>query len=273
VRLVERPAVPGAYDRSRREAVVRLVSPNFDRALSRYFGTRTPDPVVAQGSHDAYVTALRAHGTEVEVLDALENHPDCCFVEDCAVMIDGVALISNLGAPSRVGEEVAVAEYLSEDSDILRMPKGATLDGGDVVFFDNRYLIGLSTRTNRAGADFLAEQVRAEGFGVELIDIPASTLHLTTVCSSPREGTLVAAEGHLTQGQIGHLADEILWVPNSDTYAANTIGYSGDRVIIADGYASTRQVMLDAGFSITTVDMDAIRQADGSLTCLSVFNR
>ena len=265
--------MPGAYDRSRLEAVVRLVSPNFDRALSKYFGTRTPDPVAAQGSHDAYVTALRAHGTEVEVLDALNSHPDCCFVEDCAVMIEGIALISNLGAPSRVGEEVAVAEYLSEDSDILRMPKGATLDGGDVVFFDNRYLIGLSTRTNRAGADFLAEQVRAEGFGIELVDIPSSTLHLTTVCSSPREGTLVVAEGHLTQDQIGHLAEEVLWVPNSDSYAANTIGYSGDRVIIADGYASTRQVMLDAGFSITTVDMDAIRQADGSLTCLSVFNR
>ena len=188
-------------------------------------------------------------------------------------MIDGIALISNLGAPSRVGEEVAVAEYLSEDSDIVRMPKGATLDGGDVVFFDDRYLIGLSTRTNRSGADFLAERVKSEGFSVELIDIPSSTLHLTTVCSSPREGTLVAAEGHLTQDQIGHLAKEVLWVPNSDTYAANTIGYSGDRVIIADGYASTRQVMLDAGFTITTVDMDAISQADGSLTCLSVFNR
>jgi dimethylargininase len=188
-------------------------------------------------------------------------------------MIDGVALISNLGAPSRRGEEEAVAEYLSEGSNILRMPKGATLDGGDVVFFDDRYLIGVSTRTNQAGADFLTEQVREEGFDVELIDIPSSTLHLTTVCSSPREGTLLAAEGHLTPKQIGHLAEEILWVPNSDSYAANTIGYSGDRVIIADGYASTRQVMLDAGFSITSVDMDAIRQADGSLTCLSVFNR
>ncbi len=252
---------------------MRRVSPNFDRALSKYFGTHTPDPVAAQGSHDAYVMALRAHGTDVEILGALDSHPDCCFVEDCAVMIDGVALISNLGAPSRRGEEVAVAKYLSEGSDLLRMPQDATLDGGDVIFFDDRYLIGLSTRTNQAGAAFLTEQVKEEGFDVELIDIPSSTLHLTTVCSSPREGTLVAAEGHLTQNQIGHLADEILWVPNSDTYAANTIGYSGDRVIIADGYATTRQVMLDVGFSITTVDMDAIRQADGSLTCLSVFNR
>jgi len=265
--------VPGAYDRSRREAVARRISPNFDKALSAYFGTGTPDPVAAQGSHDAYVMALKAHGTDVEVLDALETHPDCCFVEDTAVMIDGKALISNLGAPSRVGEEVAVAEYLGKSAEIIRMPKGATLDGGDVVFFDDRYLIGLSTRTNRAGADFLASHVKEEGFGVEMIDIPSSTLHLTTVCSSPREGTIVAAEGHLKESQISHLAEEILWVPNSDSYAANTIGYSGDRVIIADGYATTRQVMLDAGFSITTVDMDAIRQADGSLTCLSVFNR
>jgi len=42
---------------------------------------------------------------------------------------------------------------------------------------------------------------------------------------------------------------------------------------VASGYPVTRQVLLDAGFSITSVDMDAIRQADGSLTCLSVFNQ
>ena len=86
-------------------------------------------------------------------------------------------------------------------------------------------------------------------------------------------GSEMCIRDSLKEDQISHLAEEILWVPNSDSYAANTIGYSGDRVIIADGYSRTRQVMLDAGFSITAVDMDAIRQADGSLTCLSVFNR
>ena len=265
--------MPGAYDRSRKEAVVRLVSPNFDKALSKYFGTRTPDPVAAQGAHDAYVTALSAHGSEVTVLPSLDEHPDCCFVEDTAVMIDGTALIPNMGAPSREGEQAAVAEHLSEDAEIIGMPEGATLDGGDGLFYDDRYLIGLSTRTNRAGAEFLAERVRAEDFSVELFDIPLSTLHLSTVCSSPRADTLLVAEGHLTPQQVGHLAEEVLWVPNKESYAANTIGYSGDRVIVASGYPVTRQVLLDAGFSITSVDMDAIRQADGSLTCLSVFNQ
>ena len=152
------------------------------------------------------------------------------------------------------------------------MPDGAKLDGGDVVFFDDHYLIGISTRTNLAGADFLASQVREDGFECEFIDIPSSTLHLTTVCSSPRPGLIIAAEGHLTPSQLAPLAEKIVWIPNRESYAANTIGYKGDRVIIADGFPVVRQTMLDEGFKITSVDMKEIMQADGSLTCLSVFN-
>lgn len=264
--------MPGAYDRSRRAAVVRRISSNFDEAVAGFFGTHRPDPIAAQGSHDAYVTALRAHGTEVTVLPALDEFPDCCFVEDTAVMVDGKVVIPNLGHPSREGEQADVAEHLGADAEVIRMPEGATLDGGDVIFFDDRYLIGLSSRTNRAGAEFLAEQVRADDFNVELIDIPTSTLHLTTVCSSPRPGLIIAAEGHLTPSQIEPLAEDVLWIPNKETYAANTIGYSGDRAIIAAGFPVLRQTMLDEGFSLTSVDMNAIMQADGSLTCLSVFN-
>lgn len=187
-------------------------------------------------------------------------------------MINGKVIIPNMGHPSREGEQEDVATHLGTNAEVVRMPMGATLDGGDVIFFDDRYLIGLSTRTNRAGAEFLAEHVREDDFDVELIDIPTSTLHLTTVCSSPRPGLIIAAEGHLTPSQIEPLAEDVLWIPNEESYAANTIGYNGDRAIIAAGFPVLRQTMLDEGFSITSVDMNAIMQADGSLTCLSVFN-
>ena len=187
-------------------------------------------------------------------------------------MVDGKAIIPNMGHPSREGEQVAVAEHLSSSAEIVNMPDGAKLDGGDVVFFDDHYLIGISTRTNLAGADFLASQVREDGFECEFIDIPSSTLHLTTVCSSPRPGLIIAAEGHLTPSQLEPLAEKIVWIPNRESYAANPIGYKGDRVIIADGFPVVRQTMLDEGFKITSVDMKEIMQADGSLTCLSVFN-
>ncbi len=265
--------MPGAYDRSRRAAIVRMVSPNFDAALANFFGTKTPNTAAAQGSHDAYVAALTAHGTEVTILPSLEEHPDCCFVEDTAVMVDGVAIIPNMGHPSREGEQSAVADCLSERFEIVNMPKNATLDGGDVVFFDDKFMIGVSTRTNRLGAEFLAGHVKEGGFAVELLDIPSSSLHLTTVCSSPRPGMLLAAEGHLSPEQLSPLAEDLIWVPNNESYAANTIGYSNDRVIVAGGFPVTRQILLDEGFQITSVDMDSIMQADGSLTCLSLFTK
>jgi len=261
--------VPGTFDRSRGVALTREVSPKFADAVSSYFNTRSPDYETAKGAQRSYFAALRAHGSEVITLPALEGFPDCSFTEDTAVIICGKAVIPNLGHPSREGEQVSIAEYLSESFDVIRMPEGATLDGGDVVFYDDRFLVGLSTRTNIEGASFLADQAKEEGFGVQMFNVPDSTLHLTTVCSSPRAGTIVAAEGHLSEQDLS-FAEELIWIPEEEGYAANTIAY-GDRIIIAEGYPKTRQLMLDAGFSITTVEMTEFREVDASLTCLSVF--
>ena len=263
--------MPGAFDRSRKSAVVRSISSNYSKALSSYFGTRTPDSKEAQGSHEAYVTALRAHGTEVTVLPELPDFPDSCFVEDTAVMVQNKAIIPNMGHPTREGEQQAVMEHMSNFTEIVRMPEGAKLDGGDIVFFDDRFLLGLSTRTNKEGADFLSHFIKEDGYDVELIQVPDTTLHLTTVCSSPREGTIIAAEGHLKESQLSQIAEEIIWIPNNESYASNTIGYSNDRLIIAAGFPKTKNILQNEGFKLMSVDMEPIMQADGSLTCLSVF--
>ena len=40
---------------------------------------------------------------------------------------------------------------------------------------------------------------------------------------------------------------------------------------MAEGYSKTRELLLDHGFSITSVEMEEFREVDASLTCLSVF--
>ena len=269
-RMCARQDVPGAYDRRKKSAITRSISPSFSNALSTYFGEQTPDFNMAEGAHNAYVAALKAHGTDVTILPPLSKYPDSCFVEDTAVIIDEKAVISNMGHSSRIGEEVAVLEYLSKEYDIIRMPEKCKLDGGDVVFYDDYFLIGLSTRTNEEGANFLKREIKESGYDVKYIKIPESTLHLTTVCSTPRPGTMIMAEGHLNFDDFGFV-EEIIKIPNSESYAANVLGYSNDRVIIADGFPVTRSKLLEHDFSITSVDMSPIMQADGSLTCLSVF--
>ena len=264
----------GWSHRKRSRARVREVSSNFNLALSSYFGTHTPNPDAARKAHADYMAALREQGVEVDILPGLDDHPDCTFVEDAAVVVGNAVVIPFMGHPSREGEQVAIREFLGGRLDVVQMPEGTTMDGGDVVFFDDRYLVGRSTRTNAAGAAFFASVAESRGYGVDIFDIPESTLHLTTVCSSPKPGVLVAAEGHLTSEQFASLSDdgvEILWIPNHESYAANVIGFENGTVIISADFPETKRVLEDAGFSTRSVDMAHIRAADGSLTCCSIF--
>ena len=260
--------------RKRTRAVVREISPNFEKALANYFGTGPTDVGASQSAHDAYVAALLDHGVQLDVLPGIAENPDCTFVEDTAVIVDDVALIMNMGHPSREGEQQAVKELLADHLTVMHLPDGAKMDGGDVIFFDNRLLVGRSTRTNDVGIDFLRSIATEKGLGVDVFDVPSSTLHLTTVCSSPKPGMLVAAEGHLTPKQFQPLVDEgveIIWIPNDESYAANVIGFEDGRVIISADYPVVRQKLSSAGFEITEIDMAHIRAADGSLTCCSIF--
>ena len=261
----------GTFNRTKPSAIVREISRDYDKALSTYFGTTTPDVATARGSHSAYIAALRAHGTEVEVLPELRGYPDCCFVEDAAVILEDTAIILAPGHPSRSGEVDSIAEYLSKSMEIVRLGGGGRVDGGDVVFLDDTFVIGKSTRTDVAGIEALTKHMKALDFNVNVMDVPSSTLHLTTMCSSPRPGTLVYSERDLRPESLRAYVDDLIPVPADEAYAANTLGYPGDRIIVAAGYPETRKRRLASGFSITSVDTEPIKQADGALTGLSVF--
>ena len=228
----------------------------------------------SRAAHANYVSALRENGVEVEVLPGLSDFPDCTFVEDAGVVIDDAVVIPFMGHPSRRGEQVAVREYLGRCLEVFEMPEGAKMDGGDVIFFDDRFLVGHSTRTNMAGIEFFSGVALTRGYPTMVFEVPESTLHLTTICSSPKPGMLVTAEGHMVPEQFAELVAEgveVLWIPNEESYAANVIGFESGKVLISADYPMAKKILEDAGFTTHSVDMEHIRAADGSLTCCSIF--
>tara|TARA_B100001750_G_scaffold221974_1_gene210979 strand:- start:480 stop:1277 length:798 start_codon:yes stop_codon:yes gene_type:complete len=261
----------GWEQRRRRKALVRDISPNFTNALANYFGSGPSNINLSKKAHEKYVQALEKHGLDVLVLPSLEHYPDSCFVEDAAVVVDGGVVICNLGHHKRAGESESLISFFEKKMEIIVMPDGATLDGGDVIFFDDMFLIGRSSRTNDLGVEFFRKVCEERGFGTFVFNIPVSTLHLSTVCSSPAPRLLVAAEGHLIPEQFEGLDTEIIWIPNDESYASNIIGFENHSVIISDGYPKTKEIMKKHGFDVTVVDMEHIRAADGSLTCLRIF--
>jgi dimethylargininase len=242
-------------------AIVREIPESFTRALAM-----TPaaiDVALARVQHAAYREALVACGADVEVVAADEEYPDCCFVEDTAVIAHGRALITRPGAPSRRGETRAIAEVLRRYVDVVEMGEPATLDGGDCMRVGDTIYVGRSARTNADGIARLREV-----FGnVVPIDMPPNVLHLKCVCSPLDDETILLAGDSIAASTF---AARVIRVPASETYAANAVAI-GKHVIVADGFPRMHEAIARAGFTPHPVPTSEVRKADGSLTCQSLI--
>jgi dimethylargininase len=248
-------------------AIVRGVSASFARALSAV----PPDPPIdvarARVQHAGYVAALRRAGAEVVELPAADEQPDCCFVEDTAVIAGGVALLARPGAPARQAEPAAVRAALAAHLPVVEMTAPATLDGGDCLRLGRRLFVGRSARTSAAGAA-RAREVFAP-LGIEVIEVPvAAALHLKSVCSPLGDDAVLIAEGALPPGSFAGARELI--VPAGEAPAANVVTI-GRTALVAAGFAETARIVAAAGFEPVPVDTSEMRKADGALTCLSIL--
>lgn len=156
-----------------RRAIVRALAPDFAAKAVRQDASVSISQEKAAEQHAAYVTALKSVVPEVIELPAASGCPDSCFIEDTAVVIGDVALITRPGAASRAGETAAVQITLQDlGYRVVTAPAGASLDGGDVLFTGSEIFVGLSGRTNHAGV--AAVQAAFPGLPVTPLMIAAS---------------------------------------------------------------------------------------------------
>src|SRR5512145_3074935 len=157
-------------------ALTRDVSPTIQQAELTYLERQPIDYARAVAQHDAYCDALSHLGLRVLRLPADPACPDCCFVEDTAVVLDEVPVIAS-----------ALAAY----RELVRLPEGAHLEGGDVLRLGHVLYIGLSSRTNQEGILAVAHAVEPHGYRV--VPVPVSgCLHLKTAVSAIGEEAVLA---------------------------------------------------------------------------------
>lgn len=243
-------------------ALVRSIPSSFSQALCAVAPEPPIDVAVARSQHAAYCAALAACGAAVETIAAEEACPDCCFIEDTAVVIGDRALITRPGAPSRRAETAAVAAALGRWLEVVAMTEPATLDGGDCLQVGDTVYVGRSGRTNALGI----AQLSALGLRVVPVELPRGVLHLKCVCSPLGDGRILLAEQSIPAGVF---EADVVWVPASEAYAANAVAIGG-QVIVADGHPRTRDALAAAGFTVHAVPTSEVRKADGSLTCQSL---
>ena len=260
----------------KKRALVRKVPDSFTKALAKYFGAGPTDISLARQQHQAYIDALEENGVHVHVLEEDNNHPDCIFVEDQAVVIDGRMLLPLPGHPSRVAEQPPIADFLMQELDGVQtctMGGEARMDGGDVLRLGNLFFVGRSSRTNDKGIESLQSLLEDSGFELRIIDIPPDALHLTSICSTPTDSLILVPEGYLLPEAFGELPEgcEVVVMPNEEAYGCNTIGLPNGKVLVAKGYPTVHSALRERDLELIELDMSEIRAADGSLTCCSIF--
>jgi dimethylargininase len=257
-------------------AIVRSISNSYTSAIAKFFGSGPTEIELARAQHGAYVAAMESNGVQVTTIAADHNHPDCVFVEDQAVVIDGHVLLPVPGHESRRGEQPPIANFLSSvlhGHQICKMVPPAMMDGGDILRLGNLFFVGRSTRTNDAGIGELKELLDHLGHELRVVDIPPHALHLTSISSTPSDKVILVPEGYLTPESFGEMPEgcEVIMLPEEEAYGCNTIGLPGNKVIVAKGYPTVKSALEEKGFECIILDMSEIRAADGSLTCCSVF--
>lgn len=261
----------------KQRALMRAVPESFSKALANYFGSGPTDIPLARKQHAAYAQALLDCGLEVTILPADENHPDCIFVEDQAIVIDGHVLLPLPGHPSRVAEQPPIADFLSRQLNgfqVCGMFGEARMDGGDILRLGNVFFVARSKRTNDAGIETLRNLLTHLGHELRIINIPTEkALHLTSISSTPTDQVILTAEGFLTAEDFGDLPPgcKIIFMPESEVYGCNTIGLENGKVLVADGYPTVLETVQELGLEPIVLDMSQIREADGSITCCTLF--
>jgi dimethylargininase len=224
------------------------------------------DPVLARRQHASYRDALEGGGFSTTSIPGDEAHPDCCFVEDTAVVVDGRALATRPGHPSRLGEVPPVAAALGEAMPVTVMAPPARLDGGDVLRVGGRLFVGSSERTDTAGIGALAEFA---GAGWEVVRVTVDgVLHLKSAATALDDETLLVEPGRVDESAFTGL--RLLRPAPGEVHAANLVRLPDGAVLCPAAAPRTAAVIEAAGFEARTVDVSELGRADGGLTCLSI---
>ena len=259
-----------------------------DSYATSALGLSSPvDMALARQQWGAYVKALESLGCQVTVLPADERFPDCVFVEDTAVIVQGHALLTQPGDPSRRDEIENMKPVLEKQGLVVMQVKNpvAKLDGGDVIFTGKEILVGLSSRTNQEGVDAIAEAF--PGFPVTGIPV-SGPLHLKTLLTMSGPNTFCASSqsGHSTAmlKRIQSLAKfEYKSLIVNDDMASNVIYMNGallhkswtESKESAETFCSycSRTCPGEGPTRSIDLDLSEIEKAVGSLTCMSLrFN-
>jgi dimethylargininase len=248
-------------------ALTREVPPSLAACELTHLARAPIDVAVARAEHAAYEDALRALGCEVRRLPSPGDQPDAVFIEDVAVVLDELAVVTRPGAASRRGETELVAAALGGLRPLASIGAPGTLDGGDVLRIDRRLYVGSGGRSNDAGIAQLRALVAPHGYEVRTVAVRGA-LHLKTAATRISEDLVLVNPEWVDDTAFGEMG--ALPVHPSEPFAANAL-LIGDRIVHGAHFERTRRRLEAVNLHVVPVPAAELSKAEAGVTCCSII--
>ncbi|MGH9880368.1 MAG: arginine deiminase family protein, partial [Pyrinomonadaceae bacterium] len=180
------------------------------------------------------------------------------------------AIITRPGARTRLGEAETIKEVLGKFySELSSVREPGTVDGGDICEAGDHFFIGISKRTNEAGAQQLAKLLAACDYTSSFVDIREvkDILHLKSGVAYLGDNRLVVIEALRNREEFRGY--DLIGVKSGEEYAANCVRVN-NHVLIAAGYPAFAAMLRELCYQTIALEMSEFRKMDGGLSCLSL---
>ena len=248
-------------------AITRAVSSRINECELSFIERQSIDFESAVRQHRNYQQLLRSLGLNVVELPADDGCPDCCFIEDTALVLDELAIATRPGSEARRAEVPGVLPAIAKYWKIKHVEAPATLEAGDVLRIGRDLFIGITNRTNRGGIEFVRKHAAPHGYKVHGVEVTGA-LHLKSVCTAVNERTILADSSRIDLEPFA--AYQVIEVPAEEWMAANVLLVNGI-VCMHAGFYKTFGRLQERLIQVRTVDISEFLKAEAGLTCMSII--
>lgn len=248
------------------QAIVRRPGESLVKGITTA-GLGQPDYQLALKQHDAYIDALQGCGLNVTVMEADEDYPDGLFVEDVALVMPGLAVVTRPGAESRRGETQSMKQQLKASFDQVEIIEDpGTVDAGDIMMVGKHFYVGLSERTNAAGAEQMIGHLCKHGYHGSTISI-SEGLHFKSSVSYLENNNIVVTGELVEKPELADFNSVVISTDNA--YSANSV-WINNHVLVPSGFPQTSRSIAELGYEVIELDVSEFQKLDGGLSCLSL---
>ena len=248
-----------------KNAIIRKPNKSIQNGLSSQ--NLHPQYEIIEEEHSNYVKAIKEAGLKINSLETLEEYSDSIFVEDPALTYKSNIIILNPSDPSRNGEKNIIKNEIKHLFDNILFVENGFVEGGDILNINNHFIIGLSNRTNKLGADNLSIILQSLGATVEICKTPNDILHFKSECSVIDDDVILVSN---KMAQLDYLKSNynLIELPIGEEGASNSLRIN-DSLLLPDGFVKAEEI-LSKKYNIIKVKVDEIAKVDAGLSCMSL---